>query len=1444
MSESRKINFSVNLDTSNVAQQAGSATKTIQSELAKQKQDIEKLLNDVANSGGKIKVPMEDFKAAINATKTALVDMSATNGQKIDELTLKLKQNQKLITDTNGKQWVMPSKNSDAIEKEISARKSLNREIEAQLTTLEQINVQYGKETQVTNQQTKATQGLTTQSRSLREEMRGIAIALAEMEANGQRGSKAYNQLRARGAQLTDAMGDARTQMRLLAHDNAGLQGVMDGLSGVSGAFTAATGAITLFGVQNEDLQKSMVRLQSVMSITMGLQQVLNTLNKDSAFRLGVLGKLQEWWTSCKAKAAVATTAETGAVVANTTAQVAQTTAIEAGTVANTAHAFSWKAVAIAIKSVPVFGWIVTGITALIGLVTLFTRKSKEEREELEKQKKALEELKKTQEEFRSSYASTASQLIMKYKEMREAWAKLRTEHEKKKFIKDRASDFNTLGKSVNGVKEAEDFLAGNTEKIVAAFKARAMALAAQEMQQNAYNKYLKRMIEIEQTVEGGGYYSYKKAGAYVPSINDALWEDYNAWVAERQAAEGENFSLRKYINADSKFTAEGEKSFKDYQSRQAKKRRQKNEAEALAEWEKVEDFTDREIKKQQAIIDAAGLKFEGGSGSGDGKDGKPDPNAVRKAMAELTDAEIRALRERNRQLIQLELERMQAIINIEKDISKQRAMQRQLDTEREQIQLQQQLEDQIDAEINRAKSLFEAQERVNKAKAEKEGKSYTEKQFNSGNLLTAGITADMTDQEIAALDTGDVSREAVNAIISYYKMMGTIADETRKQRLDRERDAQKLAMQEYLQDYGTYEEKKTAIAQIYAARRRNASSDAEKMRLTQEENQAYADLDLDDFMKTKASLAFGEIDNLSQETIADLIRQLEEYKGKITETFDPEKIEKYNAALAKLRKAQALGQGGVFGRLFTTDYAKERKAAQAELNALEKAHNDLLEKKAAKEQEVADRVQDIIDKVKELTGEELSPEEVKDGATVGGIIENLFAGGNEEGANQLNGMMDLLNGSRAELGGITEAADQAGVSFDNMGKQFAGAFEGSDGTLAAVEQIILKINQAVQEAAALLHDLADTADALGADTEVGSGWNQATTFMDGFAEASQSATDAFEAFKSGNPVGVIKGVVGSFTAWIRTFAAIHDNAREKKIQELQKEIEELDRINKRIEHRLEKQYSKDASRSYEQEIQNLEKQRALIQKQIAAEQDKKNTDDERIQEWKDQYEELGRQIDDYKDKALDAIIGEDINSSISNFADALADAWGSTAERAKATKDYVKSMLKQMVMEAMKTDLTGPITEMRQMMTDALADDVVTDAEKKELEKFAQDIGQFIQNRYSWADDIIQDSDRKQSGATNGGFATASQDSINELSGRAAAIHTSGEMRRELLMGIKVDMEGIREQIAQGQQANAEIRNLQLLAVGHLETIAKNTNELYEMNQRLDKIERNTRNL
>ena len=135
-------------------------------------------------------------------------------------------------------------------------------------------------------------------------QLRELQDAMARMRLEGKQDTDQYREMASQAALLSDTIADLRTQTSILSNDDANLQGFMSGVSGLSGAFTAATGAVSLFASENENLAKIQARVQSVMAITMGLQQVFNTLNKDSAFRLVTVAKAKNLLTAANTRLA------------------------------------------------------------------------------------------------------------------------------------------------------------------------------------------------------------------------------------------------------------------------------------------------------------------------------------------------------------------------------------------------------------------------------------------------------------------------------------------------------------------------------------------------------------------------------------------------------------------------------------------------------------------------------------------------------------------------------------------------------------------------------------------------------------------------------------------------------------------------------------------------------------------------------------------------------------------------------------------------------------------------------------------------------------------------------------------------------------------------------------------------------------------------------------
>ena len=404
-----------------------------------------------------------------------------------------------------------------AIKGEMTVREHLIRDLQEQSNRLEDTASKMEENKRKVEENATAQVSMRTRIKELREEM----MLLVDQGIDEQ--SEAYQRLKNELGRLIDIQGDVAQQGRILANDEQKYQGIIQGLSGLAGGFSAVTGAVSLFAGENEDLQKVMTKVQSVMAITIGLQQVAQTLNKDSAFQLVTLNGLKEWWAGVVTKATIAETAETVATTANTAAQTANATATgaatasqaantvatgaTAGTVANIGLAGAFRLVGAAIKSIPVFGWILAGISALIGLYSYFSSKAREA-------KKAQEEFSKSLIEGCYKPIGTIEMLSTKYAQLGDDMAA------KQKFIEQNKKAFDELGVAVNGVKDAENLLIANKDKFIEAQIAKAKAAVYMQQTMDKVKKQMELEAEISKMSDTktvyasygmyGGGYSYE----------------------------------------------------------------------------------------------------------------------------------------------------------------------------------------------------------------------------------------------------------------------------------------------------------------------------------------------------------------------------------------------------------------------------------------------------------------------------------------------------------------------------------------------------------------------------------------------------------------------------------------------------------------------------------------------------------------------------------------------------------------------------------------------------------------------------------------------------------------------------------------------------------------------------------------------------------------------
>lgn len=329
---------------------------------------------------------------------------------------------------------------------------------------------------------------------------------------------------------------------------------------------------------------------------------------------------------------------------------------------------------------------------------------------------------------------------------------------------------------------------------------------------------------------------------------------------------------------------------------------------------------------------------------------------------------------------------------------------------------------------------------------------------------------------------------------------------------------------------------------------------------------------------------------------------------------------------------------------------------------------------------------------------------------------------------------------------------------------------------------------EALDIVAASISGVSSIASALGADEDT-------TATINNIAGAVGGAAQAVSGFASGNIVQGIQGTVSAITSLINLFSG--DRRKERNIQRLQGQIDALEKSYDELGEAVEEAYSTDASELIEQQNELLEQQKILIQNQIAEERSKKDTDEERIKEWENQIDEINKQIEENKEKALDAIFGEDLKSAIDNFATAYADAWANGEDRARTARDVVRNMMRQMVIESIKSAMQSSeaMKKIRERLQEFWLDGVFSAEEQEEAYKMADDLQKYLDDKYGWAGSLLSDNQASTQNATSRGFQAMSQDTGDELNGRFTDMQ--GKMNilvngMELLRSINMDTRNV----------------------------------------------------
>ena len=1337
---------------------------------------LEQSKSSMQNFSGEVKKGGRDIDSAFNAITSSIskarADLDKTDvawTKTYENMTAKLQElkaaRNAAFESGNDKEYSQLNEQVHTLERQVTQWEAIGTKIREAYDELDQedaaIRRQYDDATKVAQAHG-----------SIRSQLRECREQLALMEADGKRGTEEYKRMQQEAGRLTDALGDAATQARILAHDNGKLQGFISGISGVTGAITAAQGAMSLFIGENENLQKAMLKVQSLMSITMGLQQVYNTINKDSAFMLVIVAKAKDGLTAANARLAAALGIST---VAAQALMATLTLGLSAA------------------------------ITAIVVLISKFSSESAK--------------AKKAQEEFNKKVSEASGEPLAAYMALQAEWLSLTgSMKEREKWVQDNADKFSSLGWQVRNAQEAEDLLVKNTAKVVEALMLRAKATAAASMASDKYKEIIQKQQEIDAMpdkvtkVVGAGRY------ARVATVENSEKADAQE---ELKKLQGE---ATKFINMQVQLTKK-EQAILAQIGQGAGKVVEGSVAAAEKELQRLQGLyknaaTDaersklkKEIEAQQKIVDSMSLNPKGGSGSGSGSGAGKTEDPFKKMLDErkalyakyskwaqsedetvraAADKEFAALLKQGTSYLDFlqkqrdelsnkakktaeDLRRLQLINNEIAETTKQTVLsdfdkQLQADlaackTIGEMLNVIQKRRDELSNDnsdidtgkkdiLNKAEESTTQQAKKETAELLQEYASYLNEKLvfeesyaRKRELLTKQLAAATTDQERAVAEAA-------------------LAGLERKRKEYEQRSASER-YDELKQQYQTYQQQLAEIQKKYQEEREEAQRNGNLAMITQinaKEQAEISKLAAEKLRQTESwNQLFSDLSTLSSNTINKLMADINAQKVTLSAQFNPADLKAINDQLQKAK--DELHKRNPF--LALRDGLKELRAAMDAEKLLDS--NDpfikSLEDKKAQYKQYSEAVQ-------------------SDDETLANAAKDAYADLLKEGSSYIDYLrrkIAELNGKKIKLGvdfdGDAELAKLEAALNKETGatKTFK---EGLKDTFASVSSTIDFVSGTFDSVVGGMKKMGVTMDE---ETEHVLG--DISQMMDGASQVAQGIA-------TGNPLSIIQGSVGFLSSVFDLFNS-RDRKAERSIKEHEKAVTRLGRAYAQLQHQVNKALGESVYQNQSAMIRNLRQQQVELRGMIEDEKSKKKTDWDRIEEWEEKIAAASREIEDIIADITKSITQTDAKSAADELGEALINAFEGGTSAAKAFDKVSGDILRNAVINALKLQfLEQPLQNaIKRLQHDMGFDaegngsfDGLTEAEQKRFRDSVAKAGANFAEAFKVYEDLFNELNEKDPSTLSGAIKGASQESIDLLAGQANAVRMNQVTSLDLL--------------------------------------------------------------
>lgn len=1218
---------------------------------------------------------------------------------------------------------------------------------------------------------------------SLRQRIKELKAEMADYRMQFGDQTEEYKKMAVELGNLQDIQGDIQTQGSIFSNDEAKIAGVISGLNGLAGGFTAVQGAMSLFVGENEELNKVMTKLQSLMAITMGLQQVQQTLNKDSAFSLVTLNGLKEWWNSLLAVGigeevedaaatvadttattahATATTADTEAQIANnaataagtvatatnTVGQGANTAAATAGTVANIGLAGAFRMVGAAIKSIPVFGWIAAAIGVLIGVISHFVSKAEEAEKAVEEQNKILEDSQKT-------YAKASAE-ISNYTKRIEIFKG--TKKQEKALVEELNNKYkDSIGK-YNTLAQWKDALAKKGEAYC--------NMLLKEAEAQAYlNKYTEAFVTLQEVKEK------KKAGVY------------NRWY--RTKAGDERYGQRMVD-------------------------------EAKAEANKLEDMYKSKMKEAQALrdkfdfnphVDTKNTKKDKSSGST--FDPKAAARTEQDAINEWKELVKKFHKDANDDITDL-------IISSQKDGMVKELNQINVDTQRKK------------EEWN--KKILEL------AAAQKEAyhKAYMSKKGATENGWFESDAGKKSVNDYAK----DLLSDQQNAKLNQ-DMLNQIEENGEKAR----QEIRQKYMDSMIEQYGTMEQKTELLTRQWMEKI-NTIPDNFKDAAYKQMDEEFAKLNSEQFkMQINWDDVFGNLDNQSLSSLQYTLDKVKGYFKLNSKDMGVEEIKTFQEAITKMEDAIASRNPFVSLHKSIKDISaskaeyinalSEWKTAQDELNISQQSYNDALKEKNEVIQQIEDgklaedsqELTDANEKLKNATNELAKAQEKNNKAEqrtltarnnitsayknfstqlknvgnvvkdVGGKAANLADAFGSDVSNSIKKAIDftgeVLDATETVINAIGDVGKNVASGVEQTVQNAASGATAAAATGATAISTIEKASVILAVISAALQVATAIANLFNNDDEKQKEIEKLQERIDQLQWELDNADTVRLQNKVGKAVDNLRNIYNDTYEEVKNLHQVterYGNFWGRAVMNLtyknevfEKSVEKIADAYAKVSYTADKALGSEKYENARSQLKNLAEQQILIQQQIDKESSKKKTDNSKIQDWKNQIEELAEEMATIINEMMEDIIGYTAEDLASTLGDAFWDAFKSGEDAAQAWGDKVNEIVSDILKKMMVQELLEkPIGEIfNKYKTKWFGTDgnfKGFNAVEGSLTDFANELNSLVTG-FSEGMETLPDElksiilgDASRSG-TSSGIATASQESVDENNARLTTI-------------------------------------------------------------------------